>query len=91
MAILTGRDGKGRSLILLLERHDKRNRRTGRFDVVCFGSKRHYRKDGSCMHVEGLTSSVQPRYQGRVYLNPNGGKDKALTFRYTPKSPALSR
>ncbi len=80
---MTAEDGKSKALQMLLERHDKLNRRTGRFDVVCFGSKRHYRKDGSCMHVEAIVHSFPSRYIDRVYLSPSGGKDKP-TFRYSP-------
>jgi len=36
-----------------------------RVTVVCFGSKRHYRKDGSCKHTEFLLAHMKPWYKSR--------------------------
>lgn len=41
--------------------------------IVCFGSKRHYRKDGSCKHTQALVEQLRPGYRQRVELHGFGG------------------
>jgi hypothetical protein len=43
-----------------------------RVHVVCFGRKRHYRKDGSCKHTEALLTDMKPAYRQRALLHPFG-------------------
>ena len=72
MGLLIGKTGE---LILLVERRDTLKRRTGRYDLVCFGRKRHYRVKGDCKHVEAVISALPPKYQRRVKVSPFGGKE----------------
>jgi hypothetical protein len=39
-----------------------------RHSLVCFGRKRHYRKDGSCKHTEALLSRMRPWHRARTDL-----------------------
>jgi hypothetical protein len=67
--------GDRKEMILLVERHNKLNRRTGWFEIICFGRKRHYRKDGSCKHTESIIrDGISPKYQKRVKVIPFGNK-----------------
>jgi hypothetical protein len=44
------------------------------YTVVCFGSKRHYRKDGCCKHTDEVLARIKPDAKGRVRVDPWGGK-----------------
>jgi len=37
-----------------------------RHSLVCFGRKRHYRKDGMCKHVEALLAGTRPWHRART-------------------------
>ncbi len=44
-----------------------------RWHVACFGRKRHYRKDGSCAHVDTIVASVKSDwYRSRLWYLPHG-------------------
>ena len=73
MAVLFGKTGE---LVLLVERRNKLNRRSGWFDLVCFGSKRHYRVKGNCKHTEAVLSAAGKR-QNRIKVSPFGKSAKA--------------
>jgi len=59
---------KTRTIVAIMrtKRHSKY------FKVACFGSKRHYRKDGSCVHTDATLAQVKPEYRYRVRLAPFG-------------------
>lgn len=44
------------------------------WSLVCFGNKRHYRKDGSCAHTEAVIARLSLWYRSRTHLEPFGGK-----------------
>jgi hypothetical protein len=60
-----------RHIVMVGRRH-----RSKWFEVVCFGAKRHYRKDGTCKHAEAVIARVKPRYARRAKIVPFGGKRK---------------
>lgn len=41
--------------------------------AVCFGNKRHYRRDGSCVHTEALTARLTPYGKAVTKIQPWGG------------------
>lgn len=44
------------------------------YHLVCFGRKRHYRKDGSCKHTDEVMASVKPKFRPLVKVKGSGGK-----------------
>ena len=68
------RIGHNKELILTLPRLNKNGKNSGYYSIVCFGRKRHYRKDGSCVHTEGLMKIVKPKFRKRTRIDPFGGK-----------------
>jgi hypothetical protein len=44
------------------------------WQVVCFGARRHYRKDGSCKHTDEVLAMTKPELLPRVRVQPFGGK-----------------
>lgn len=44
------------------------------FRLVCFGRKRHYRKDGTCVHTDEVMARVKPKIRYRIKIDPFGGK-----------------
>jgi hypothetical protein len=47
------------------------------WQVVCFGAKRHYRKDGTCKHTDEVLAMTKPEIKDRVRVQPFGGKERA--------------
>lgn len=47
------------------------------YHLTCFGTKRHYRKDGSCKHTEEALANIKPEARHRVRIDPWGGKPPA--------------
>ena len=45
-----------------------------RWELICFGPKRHYRKDGACAHVEAALGSMRPWHRSRTRLVPWGNE-----------------
>jgi len=41
--------------------------------LVCFGRKRHYRKDGMCKHLEALLAQTRPWHRARTRVTLWGG------------------
>ena len=39
-----------------------------RWELVCFGAKGHYRKDGTCRHTEAVLASLRPWYRSRTHV-----------------------
>jgi len=37
-----------------------------RHNLACFGGKRHYRKDGTCKHLEALLAQMRPWHRART-------------------------
>lgn len=37
-----------------------------RHKAVCFGRRRHYRKDGMCKHLEALLAGMRPWHRART-------------------------
>lgn len=66
--------GHNKELFMVASKPDKNGKNSGYYTAVCFGSKRHYRKDGSCIHTEGLFEAAQPRFRKRIKIAPFGGK-----------------
>lgn len=77
MVILIGRNGE---LTLFLSQ-GKGSR--VRHSLVCFGPKRHYRKDGMCRHLELFLQWMRPWHRSRTTValfgdsgpaGPEGGR-----------------
>jgi hypothetical protein len=62
--------GPQKQLIMVVR--DKARR--GGHIAVCFGRKRHYRQDGSCVCLERLLKRMKPWYRARTRIDPWGGK-----------------
>lgn len=62
-------DEKG--LLLLIRKPGSR-----RYYLACFGSKRHYRKDGTCKHTEATLAHMKAWHAARTTVEPFGGKTK---------------
>lgn len=45
------------------------------YTLLCFGAKRHYRKDGTCRHTAELLARVKPALQSKVVVEGFGGKE----------------
>lgn len=63
--------GPGKEIVLLLQRPGQRW-----YSLCCIGRKRHYRKDGSCAHVDTVLARVKPRKRKLVKIEPFGGKQR---------------
>jgi hypothetical protein len=61
--------GNKKELILLA-----RKPRSRQYTLVCFGAKRHYRKDGSCRHTAALLTRIKPELLAKVVVTGFGGK-----------------
>lgn len=61
-----------KTVVLLL-----RKKRSKWYSLVCFGRKRHYRKDGSCKHTEALIAQLTPDCVARTKLKGFGGKEQS--------------
>lgn len=46
----------------------------GAHRVVCFGPRKHYRKDGTCIDTDELLARMKPWYRSRAKIDPWGGK-----------------
>lgn len=44
------------------------------YHLICFGRKRHYRKDGSCRHTDAALVRVKPELKPLVKVQGFGGK-----------------
>jgi len=44
-----------------------------RHSLVCFGRRRHYRKDGMCKHTEALLATMRPWHRARTRVTLWGG------------------
>jgi len=42
--------------------------------LVCFGTKRHYRKDGTCKHTAAILARLKPWHKARTHVTLWGGK-----------------
>lgn len=45
--------------------------------VCCSASKRHFRRDGSCKHVDNAMAAVKPEIRPRVRIEAFGTKGSA--------------
>ena len=43
-------------------------------NIVCFGARRHYRKDGTCKHTEALLGGMRPW----GFMRPTGQRSGTL-------------
>ena len=68
--LITDLDRKVRGLMWLGEK-DIKDARHG-YIVACFGTKRHYRKDGTCRHTAGLLDAMTPWHRARTTVHPFG-------------------
>ena len=66
--------GDRKELVMLLPKRNKNGKNSGYYTVFCAGAKRHYRKDGSCKHTQGVIQAAKPNYRKRISLVPFGGK-----------------
>lgn len=57
-------------LVLLLPKGRGQKRR---WALACFGTKRHYHKDGTCRHTKALLAHMRPWYRSRTDVTPWGG------------------
>lgn len=60
MAVLIGEPTRGyktRTLIVLVPRQRKRPYLS--WELVCFGPKRHYAKDGTCAHTDVVLTALK--------------------------------
>ncbi len=64
--MVTDLDRKARGLMWVQHRdiHDRRSS----IDIVCFGAKGHFRKDGMCKHTAGVLASMKPWYRARSHV-----------------------
>jgi hypothetical protein len=46
----------------------------GAHHVVCFGPRKHYRKDGTCKETDEVLAKMKPWYRSRAKVEPWGGK-----------------
>ena len=69
------RIGHNKELILTLPRLNKNGKNSGYYSIVCFGRKRHYRKDGSCSGPGVLGT-------GRAYGRANEGNQAQVPQAY---------
>jgi hypothetical protein len=52
-----------------------RRSRSTRWNLICFGGrKRHYRKDGSCVHTEAVLERLKPDIRKRTKVTPFGAR-----------------
>lgn len=61
--------GDKKEIILLF-----RPKRSKWFRLICFGRKRHYRKDGTCKHTDDVLNMTKPEIRPRVKVDGWGGK-----------------
>ncbi len=77
MGVLLGTPPSGSkspTLIMLLPRQQKRPYRS--WEVICFGPKRHYRRDGSCPHTAAVLASLKSQWhRRRTRVVPHGGEE----------------
>jgi hypothetical protein len=62
--------GDRKEMILLVRDRDRKQH----WQLVCFGSKAHYRKDGTCKHTESVLAGMKPWHRSRTTVCPCGGK-----------------
>ncbi|MBI5289938.1 MAG: hypothetical protein HY873_13275 [Chloroflexi bacterium] len=48
---------------------------TWRWEIVCFGRKRHYRVDGTCAHSAAMLAAARPFIRRRTLVVGWGGKN----------------
>jgi hypothetical protein len=65
--------GRKKELILLTQ-----YKKSKWFRLVCFGRKRHYRQDGTCVHTDEVLARVKPKVRYRVKIDPFGGKGASI-------------
>lgn len=58
-----------KSLCMLLKKP-----RSKWYVLCCIGSKKHYRKDGGCKHIDELLPYIREDVRPRVRIDPFGGK-----------------
>ena len=61
--------GDGKEIVLLLRKPGQRW-----YALCCIGRKRHYRKDGTCKHIDDVLTRVKPKARKLVKVDPWGGK-----------------
>ena len=66
--------GHNKEIVMLMSKPNKNGKNSGYYTAVCFGRKRHYRKDGSCVHTQGLIDRAKPNYRKRIKIDPFGGQ-----------------
>ena len=48
-----------------------------RVSIACFGGKRHYVKDGTCLHTDAFLAAMKPWWRSRADVAPFGtAKDR---------------
>jgi hypothetical protein len=72
MALALAVDARGRATILAaFDRPD------GTTELVCFGTKRHYRKAGDCPHTAAILATLTDEQRRRTVVVPFGGREEA--------------
>lgn len=79
MAVYIGKpsppSSKSKTLILLLPlgSPNPNSKPTRKWHLACFGNKRHYHKDGTCAHTDGIISAMnRDWYRQRTQFLPFG-------------------
>lgn len=69
VAIAKRRDGRAH-IVTAWDRPD------GATELVCFGPKRHFRKDGTCRCVAAVLASLTDAQRAAVVVVPFGGAER---------------
>lgn len=66
-----------------------RGKRSKWWEVLCFGQKGHYAKDGSCEHTDGLVTMLNPATVAldRLRLRPFGDREAKTAPYPFPENP----
>jgi hypothetical protein len=71
MAMLVGSNPK--SLVLYLSEYTPERKKRPTRTLICFGPKRHYRKDGSCKHTDAVMDALKSEWhRTRTHIVPFG-------------------
>jgi len=61
----------------------------GPFSVACFGTKRHYRKDGTCKHLEAIVANLRTWHRRRTVVYLYGDNDVTVRCQSVPRLAAI--
>lgn len=61
--------GGNKEIVCLITKGERQRKRA---ELICFGRKRHYRKDGTCKHTEAVVERIKPWYRSRLTIHRFG-------------------